>query len=63
MKVPSISSTVTKYLTFNFLGTSCERLKLIADGFRPLVNQRMTLFLIQIHSETNISSRKNEIYL
>ena len=33
IKVPSISLTVTKYLTFNFLGTFCERLKLIADNF------------------------------
>ena len=33
IKVPSISLTVTKYLTFSFLGTFCERLKLIADDF------------------------------
>ena len=32
VKVPSISSTVAKY-RFNSLGTFCERLKLIADGF------------------------------
>ena len=32
VKVPSISSTVAKY-RFNSLGTFCERLKLIANGF------------------------------
>ena len=37
MKVPLISSTVTS--RFNFLGTFRKRLKLIAEGFRPPVNQ------------------------
>ena len=53
MKVPSISSTVTKHLTFNFLSTFCERLKLIADGFKAACHV-MTLLLTQIHSEINI---------
>ena len=54
VKVPSISSTVAKY-RFNSLGTFCERLKLIADGFLGRLSTGvMTLLTRKSHSETKI---------
>ena len=56
MKVPSLSLTEPNTSRFNFLGTFCERLKLIncRRFLGRLSTNVMTLLLTQIHFETNI---------